>query len=83
MKIINMPTPPQVMDIQVAAYSNFLYASTMKKKLQDAGFEPTTSMNKNGIMRVMLPDVPVNKSYEIVKRLENLGIDKILIKHRG
>lgn len=83
LKIIDMPTPPQVMDIQVAAYSNFTYAAAMKRKLQAAGFEPTTSMSNTGIMRVMLSSVPINSSYEIVKKLEDLGIDKILIKHRG
>ncbi len=83
LKIIHMPNPPQVMDIQVAAYSNFTYAATMKSKLKKAGFEPKTSMSNTGIMRVVLADIPINKSYEIVKRLEDMGIDKILIKHRG
>ena len=83
LKIIHMPSPSQVMDIQVAAYSNFTYAATMKSKLKKAGFEPKTSMSNTGIMRVILPDVPINKSYEIVKKLEDMGIDKILIKHRG
>lgn len=83
LKIIYMPTSPQVMDIQVAAYSNFTYAATMKTKLIKAGFKPATSMSNNGIMRVMLPNIPINKSYEIVKKLENMGIDKILIKYRG
>ncbi|MGL1892326.1 MAG: septal ring lytic transglycosylase RlpA family protein [Spirochaetaceae bacterium] len=83
LKIIDMPKPAQVMDIQVAAYSNFTYASTMKAKLKKAGFEPTTSMSNSGIMRVMLPDVPINKTYEVVTKLESMGIDKILIKHRG
>ena len=81
--IIDMPIAKQFMDIQVAAFSNFLYASSMKSKLEDAGFEPTTSMNNNGIMRIILPDVPINKTYEIVKKLETLGINNILIKHRG
>ncbi len=83
LEIIEMPTPPQVMDIQVAAYSNLTYASTMKKRLMDAGFTPKTSMSNKGIMRVMLPDVPINKSFEIVKKLEEMGIDNILIIHRG
>lgn len=83
LKIINMPVSPQVMDIQVAAYSNFLYAATMRSKLQKAGFSPKTSMSNNGIMRVIIPDIPINSSYEIVKKLEDMGIDKILIKHRG
>lgn len=83
LKIVNMPSPPQVMDIQVAAYSNFLYASQMKKKLKEAGFDPSTSMSNKGIMRIMLTDVPINNSFQIVQRLESMGIDKILIKHRG
>lgn len=83
LNIINMPSPPQVMDIQVAAYSNFMYAASMKNKLQNAGFTPQTSMSNNGIMRVILPNVPINNSYEIVKKLEKMGIDKILIRHRG
>lgn len=83
LKIINMPSPPQVMDIQVAAYSNFLYASQMKKKLKDAGFEPTTSMSNKGIMRIVLADIPINNTFQIVQRLEKMGIDKILIKHKG
>ena len=83
LKIIKMPVSQQVMDIQVAAYSNFLYAATMRNKLQKAGFSPKTSMSNNGIMRVIIPDIPINSSYEIVKKLEDMGIDKILIKHRG
>ncbi|QEN04997.1 septal ring lytic transglycosylase RlpA family protein [Thiospirochaeta perfilievii] len=83
LKVIKMPKTAQVMDIQVAAYSNFTYATAMKKKLKSAGFEPKTSMSNTGIMRVMIPNVPISKSYEIVKKLEGLGIDKILIKHRG
>lgn len=83
LKVIKMPKTAQVMDIQVAAYSNFTYAAAMKKKLKSAGFEPKTSMSNTGIMRVMIPSVPISKSYEIVKKLEGLGIDKILIKHRG
>lgn len=83
LKVIKIPPSPQVMDIQVAAYSNFMYAASMKNRLKEAGFEPKTSLSNEGIMRVMLPDVPINKSYEIVKKLESMGIDKILIKHRG
>ncbi|MBN2617537.1 MAG: septal ring lytic transglycosylase RlpA family protein [Spirochaetales bacterium] len=83
LKIIEMPSEPQVMDIQVAAYSNLTYAISMKKKLIEAGFKPTTSLSNTGITRVMLTSIPINDSYEIVKKLEDLGIDKILIKHRG
>lgn len=83
LKIIDMPSPPQLMDIQVAAYSNFLYASQMKKKLKEAGFEPTTSLSNKGIMRIVLADIPINSTFQIVQRLEKMGIDKILIKHKG
>lgn len=83
LKIIEMPTPKQVMDIQVAAYSNFLYAAEMRKKLINVGLTPKTQMTNKGIMRVLLPNIPINKSYEIVKQLENMGIDKILIIHKG
>ncbi|OQY36391.1 MAG: hypothetical protein B6229_10185 [Spirochaetaceae bacterium 4572_7] len=83
LKIISMPKSPQIVDIQVAAYSNILYASAMKKKLSDKGFSPSTSLSKNGIMRIMLTNIPVNKSYTIVQKLEQMGIDKILIKYKG
>ena len=82
-EIISMPHSPQVMDIQVAAFSNFLYASAMRKKLKNAGFEPITSMSNTGIMRIMLKDVPINKTFQIVQRLEKMGIDKIQVKHKG
>ncbi len=82
-KVISMPEPPQSMDIQVAAYSNFLYAAEMKKKLKEAGFEPSTTMSNTGIMRVILTEVPIKNTFEIVQRLEDMGIDKILIKQRG
>lgn len=83
LKIVDMPNPPQVMDIQVAAYSNILYASAMKKRLKEAGFDPTTTMSNKGIMRIMLTDVPIKNTFATVQRLEKMGIDKILIKHRG
>lgn len=82
-KVIEMPEAPQVMDIQVAAYSNFIYATAMKKRLKEAGFEPSTSMSNKGIMRVMLKEVPINSTFYVVQKLEKMGIDKILIKHRG
>ena len=83
LKILESPKSVQLMDIQVAAFSNFTYAASMKSKLKQAGFEPKTSLSKTGIMRVTLPNVPINKSYEIVKRLEDMGINNILIIHRG
>lgn len=83
LRVVDMPNPPQVMDIQVAAYSNFLNASAMKKKLKDAGFNPSTSMSNKGIMRVMLKEIPINNTFAVVQKLEEMGIDKILIKHRG
>ena len=83
LKILEMPKSPQVMDIQVAAFSNFTYAASMRNKLQNAGFSPKTSMSNSGIMRIVLSDVPINKSFEIVKKLESMGIDKMLIIHKG
>jgi len=83
LKIIKMPTSAQVMEIQVAAYSNFTYAASMRNRLEEAGFTPKTSMTNSGIMRVIISDIPISKSYEIVKKLESMGIDKMLIKHKG
>lgn len=83
LKVIKMPKSVQVMDIQVAAFSNFTYAASMRKRLQAAGFKPKTSLSNTGIMRVSLPNVPIKDSYNIVKKLENMGIDNILIIHRG
>lgn len=82
LKVISMPKPPQVSDIQVAAYGNISNVKIMKERLRREGFEPTTAMSNNGIVRVMLVGVPINDTFKTVQKLESMGIDKVLIRKR-
>lgn len=83
LKIVSMPAPPEVMDIQVAAFSNMLYAARLKKRLKEEGFDPKAQLTNSGITRIVLEDVPISDSFKVVRKLEKMGFDHVLIKHKG
>lgn len=83
LKIISMPVPPQVSDIQVGAYGNILNVKNMKDKLVKAGFKPSTTMTNKGIVRVMLKGIPISNTFETVQKLEQMGIEKVVITQRS
>lgn len=83
LKVISMPIPPQVSDIQVGAYGNILNVKSMKDKLVKAGFKPSTTMTNKGIVRVMLKGIPIKDTFETVQRLEQMGIEKVVITQRS
>ncbi len=78
-----MPMAPQVADIQVGAFRDFANAKKLRETLRKEGFNPTTSLANNGIVRVLLKDVPITKTYETVEKLESLNITKVVITQKG
>jgi rare lipoprotein A len=82
-KILSMPQPPQVTDIQVGAFRDLANAKRLRETLKKEGFNPTTSLGNNGIVRVMLKGIPIAKTYETVEKLEGLNITKVVITQRS
>ncbi len=66
--------------IQVGAYQTIDYARQMKIKLETPGFSPVAELTNSGITRIMLKDIPEEKTFDIVNRLYQIGIRNPLIK---
>jgi rare lipoprotein A len=71
---------PLTVTIQVAAFSDLNNALQMKKKLIEAGYEPTARLSDKGITRLFLDNIPVEDSYTIVQNLKSLKIENVVIR---
>ncbi len=67
-------------NIQVGAYRTIEYARQMKNKLIAAGFSPVAELTNSGITRIVIKDIPEGSTYQIVSRLEQIGIRNPLVK---
>jgi len=65
--------------IQVGAYGNLENAGAVKKKLIAGGFTPKARLNNKGITRILLENIPEEETFLYTVRLEELGIDKVVI----
>ncbi|QEN08903.1 septal ring lytic transglycosylase RlpA family protein [Oceanispirochaeta crateris] len=66
--------------IQVGAYRNLENATAMKRKLEANGFSPQAKLNNKGVTRIILTDIPEEETMVYAQKLEQLGINNILIK---
>ena len=67
--------------IQVGAFSKKDNAGQLKQLLESRGYKPQFEQAEGGIIRVMLPDIPVEEVEKTTSSLREIGVHQILVHY--
>lgn len=66
--------------IQLGAFSDLENVKRLMEILKSRGLNPVSELNNQGLVRLILYDVPEDSTYRIVKSLEDLNLGQVLIR---